>query len=181
MRLRRGEKWQVVRFRQLSPNMWWARIMKLLIMQFSPRFYYFLPLRFKYSLFSNTINPCSIWGSHGGEYEDGCLLGCSTVQSGRSLPTFQSSLLPPSSGRWWAIGDRPDDGDSKDFWYVGKRLPDYTALQPRRQPSSQLIYVLPSGWENIVFIFWSRWSGTHLIKGIPTLVITAVKNRSESV
>jgi hypothetical protein len=20
-----------------------------------------------------------IWGSHGGEYEDGCLLGCSTV------------------------------------------------------------------------------------------------------
>jgi hypothetical protein len=31
---------------------------------------------------------CRIWGSHGGEYEDGCLLGCCAVQSGRSLPTF---------------------------------------------------------------------------------------------
>jgi hypothetical protein len=40
-----------------------------------------------------------IWGSHAGEYEDGCLLGCSAVLSGRSLPTFQRSLLPPSSGR----------------------------------------------------------------------------------
>jgi hypothetical protein len=28
---------------------------------------------------------------------DGCLLGCSAVLSGRSLPTFQRSLLPPSS------------------------------------------------------------------------------------
>jgi hypothetical protein len=37
-------------------------------------------------------------GSHGGEYEDGCLLGCSAVQSGRSLPTIQRFLLPPSSG-----------------------------------------------------------------------------------
>jgi hypothetical protein len=31
---------------------------------------------------------------------------------------------------------RPDDGGSKDLWNVGKFLPDYTALQPRRQPSS---------------------------------------------
>jgi hypothetical protein len=37
---------------------------------------------------------------------------------------------------------RPDDGGSKDFWNIGKLLPDYTALQPRRQPSS---YSLP--WE----------------------------------
>jgi hypothetical protein len=35
----------------------------------------------------------------GFEYEDGCLLGCSAVLSGRSLPTFRRSLLPPSSGR----------------------------------------------------------------------------------
>jgi hypothetical protein len=28
------------------------------------------------------------------------------------------------------------DGGSKDLWNVGKLLPDYTALQPRRQPSS---------------------------------------------
>jgi hypothetical protein len=31
---------------------------------------------------------------------------------------------------------RPDDGGSKHLWNVGKLLPDYTALQPRRQPSS---------------------------------------------
>jgi hypothetical protein len=30
----------------------------------------------------------------------------------------------------------PDDGGSKDLWNVGKLLPDYTAIQPRRQPSS---------------------------------------------
>jgi hypothetical protein len=34
-------------------------------------------------------------------------------------------------------GDKyPDDGGSKALWNVGKLLPDYTALQPRRQPSS---------------------------------------------
>jgi hypothetical protein len=33
--------------------------------------------------------------------EDGCLLGCSAGESRRSLPTFQRSLLSPSSGRWW--------------------------------------------------------------------------------
>jgi hypothetical protein len=31
--------------------------------------------------------------------ENGCLLGCNAEYSGRSLPTFQRSLLPPSSGR----------------------------------------------------------------------------------
>jgi hypothetical protein len=46
------------------------------------------------------IHLSRIWGSHGGEYEDGCLLGCSTVLSGRSLPAFQRTLLPPSSRRW---------------------------------------------------------------------------------
>jgi hypothetical protein len=34
------------------------------------------------------------------EEEDGCLLGCSAVYSGRSLPMFQRSLLPPSSARY---------------------------------------------------------------------------------
>jgi hypothetical protein len=37
---------------------------------------------------------CRIWGSHGGE----CEFDCSAVQSGRNLPTFQTSLLSPSSG-----------------------------------------------------------------------------------
>jgi hypothetical protein len=33
--------------------------------------------------------------SHGGEYDEGCFLGCCAVQSDRSLLTFQRSLLPP--------------------------------------------------------------------------------------
>jgi hypothetical protein len=41
-----------------------------------------------------------ISGSHGDKYEDGCLLGCWAVMSGRGLPTFQKCLLPPSSGRF---------------------------------------------------------------------------------
>jgi hypothetical protein len=45
-------------------------------------------------------------GSHGGEYEDGCLLDCCTVYFYRSLSTFQRCLLPLSSGRT----HHPDDG-----------------------------------------------------------------------
>jgi hypothetical protein len=41
-----------------------------------------------------------IWSSHGGEYEGGCLLGCSAVWTGRSLPTFRKFLPPSSLGRW---------------------------------------------------------------------------------
>jgi hypothetical protein len=39
---------------------------------------------------------------------------------------------------FWAT-HRPDDGGSKDLWNVGKLLPDYTVLQPRRQQSSKHI------------------------------------------
>jgi hypothetical protein len=51
----------------------------------------------------------------------------------------------PSTGKklkmvvFWVVApcsDRPDDGGSKDLWNVGTTLPDYTVLQPRRQPSS---------------------------------------------
>jgi hypothetical protein len=70
-----------------------------------------------------------IWGSHGSEYEDGCLLGCSAVLIGITLPPFQRSVLPPPSRRWV-----------------------YTALQPTRQPSSIafcLLLILPSVWKII--------------------------------
>jgi hypothetical protein len=33
----------------------------------------------------------------------------------------------------------PDDGGCKDLWNGGKLLPDYTTLQPKRQPSSYKI------------------------------------------
>jgi hypothetical protein len=38
--------------------------------------------------------------SHGGEYEDDCLLGCCAVQSGRNLPKFQ---------RFWCLHHQGDD------------------------------------------------------------------------
>jgi hypothetical protein len=39
---------------------------------------------------------------------------------------------------FWVVApmSRPDDGGSKDLWNVGKLLPDYTVLQPRRQQSA---------------------------------------------
>jgi hypothetical protein len=50
------------------------------------------------------IQPHNIARLHSSEdqnrNEDGCLLGCCAVESGRNWPTFQRCLLPPSSG-WW--------------------------------------------------------------------------------
>jgi hypothetical protein len=37
---------------------------------------------------------------------------------------------------------RPDDGGSTDLRNVGKVIPVYTALQPRRQPSSYITTLL---------------------------------------
>jgi hypothetical protein len=54
--------------------------------------------RYNYFKSSGIFVTVDILGSAGGEYEDGCLLGCSAVQSGRNLPTFQMCLLPPQSG-----------------------------------------------------------------------------------
>jgi hypothetical protein len=54
----------------------------------------------------------SEWGRFylGHSVED-CLLGCSVMLSGRSVPTFQSCLLPPSSR---AIAQ--DDRGGKHLW-----------------------------------------------------------------
>jgi hypothetical protein len=51
--------------------------------------------------------------------------------------------------------NRPDDGGSKDLRNVGKLLPGYTVLQPRRQPSSYSPL-----WK--LQILQSRKSSTHL-------------------
>jgi hypothetical protein len=40
---------------------------------------------------------CEVSGSHGSEYEGGCLQSFFLVQSGISLPKFQRCLLSPSS------------------------------------------------------------------------------------
>jgi hypothetical protein len=53
-------------------------------------------------------------------YEDGCRLGCSAVFTDKSLQAFQRAII------------RDDGGIKEDFFSVGKFLPDYMALQPRR-------------------------------------------------
>jgi hypothetical protein len=47
-------------------------------------------------------------------------------------------------------GKQPDDGGSKYLWNVGKLLPDYTAQEPRTQPSS---YSPP--WEHEISLQWT--------------------------
>jgi hypothetical protein len=85
-----------------------------------------------------SLSLSGIWGSHGSEYENECLLGCCTLWSGRSLPTFQRCLLPPSSGRsWWR---------NKHLWKVGEVLPDYKAQQLRWQPSSSSSAACDFSW-----------------------------------
>jgi hypothetical protein len=46
---------------------------------------------------------------------------------------------------FWVVAPcshRPDVGSCKDLCNVGKLLPDYTALQPRRQPSTTGKFVI---------------------------------------
>jgi hypothetical protein len=65
-------------------------------------------------------------------------------------------------------GDRPNDGGSKDLWNVGKLLPDYTVVQPRRRrfrlyalkmkavtPSFKLLkrYLVPEKYTGSIFGF----------------------------
>jgi hypothetical protein len=85
-----------------------------------------------------------MWGSHGCEYEDGRLLGCSALSPAE---LYRRSRCTE--------GDH-DDGSSKSLWNVGK-LTDYTALQPRRQPSSSKS--VTNGY-NVIFtlIFWNSWT-----------------------
>jgi hypothetical protein len=52
---------------------------------------------------------------------------------------------------------RPDDGGSKYLWDVGKRLPDYMALQPRRQQSSY-----SQSWEPQILLKFKIISWIHL-------------------
>jgi hypothetical protein len=64
--------------------------------------------------------PCTISGFHDGEYDDGCLLGCSAMRTAMSLPTFQRPLLSLSSGFHHY---RPHYGGSKDFLHDVKHIP----------------------------------------------------------
>jgi hypothetical protein len=70
--------------------------------------------------------PSRILGSHGGEYEEAVFW---VVAPCNQVEVYQRFRGP-------CCLHRTDDGCSKDFWNVGKLLPDYTALQPRRLPST---------------------------------------------
>jgi hypothetical protein len=74
-----------------------------------------------------------ISGPHSGVYEDDCLLGCCSVWSGRSLPTFQRCLLPPSRP-WWCRNAifSPEDGDSMFLRNVGIYLRVYNPEKQHR-------------------------------------------------
>jgi hypothetical protein len=45
-----------------------------------------------------------------------------------------------------------------DLWNVGKHLSDYTAFQPRRQPSSYITFELQNTGNDNIFTKW-----THII------------------
>jgi hypothetical protein len=58
---------------------------------------------------------------------------CSLVEVYQRFNILAASII--SAMRLRGLTHRPDDGGSKDLWNTDKLLPDYTALQPRRQPS----------------------------------------------
>jgi hypothetical protein len=104
--------------------------------------------------------------SHGGEYEDAFnKLPLILFRDFLFTSLFLQALARTFELRFWVVAPcslielyrrfrGPDDGGSKDLWNVGKLLPDYRALQPRRQPSS---YSPP--WEPqilliVMLLFW---------------------------
>jgi hypothetical protein len=52
----------------------------------------------------------------------------------------------------------PEDGGSKHLWNCGKLLPDYTALQPRRQKST--IKINLEFGENVAVFIWLKTGST---------------------
>jgi hypothetical protein len=76
--------------------------------------------------------------------EDGCLLGCCTVQSGRYWPTFRGRLLPLSS-RWFnsefsASRVGVDEGDSLLGWAIIALVMEAKAPLKRRWTSTRLFW-----------------------------------------
>jgi hypothetical protein len=63
-------------------------------------------------------------------------LAWSSPYSSLVWPRFCLDRLVPISQTDSLHMAYPDDGGSKYLWNVGKLLPDYMALQPKRQPSS---------------------------------------------
>jgi hypothetical protein len=77
---------------------------------------------------SNQFYIRRIWSSHSGEYEDGCLWVVAPCSMVEVCQRFRGPCC------------LHHQGDRKDLWNVGKLLSDYTALQPRRQPSTLFFF-----------------------------------------
>jgi hypothetical protein len=58
-----------------------------------------------------------------------------------SLVEVYQRFRSPCCFHHQGVNHRPDDGGSKDLWNIGKLLPNYTALQPRRQPSTKYPFI----------------------------------------
>jgi hypothetical protein len=81
------------------------------------------------------------WRGMYGYFETNRSRSQSTTCCGEGCASRWTQIIP---SRIWGShgcehGDSPGDGGSKDLWNVGKLLPDYTALQPIRRPSSWTI------------------------------------------
>jgi hypothetical protein len=65
----------------------------------------------------------------------------------------------------YCLHHRPDDRGNKALWNVGKLLPDYMALQPRRQPSSYSPpwepQILLEKWKVFCLISVGQWYSIH--------------------
>jgi hypothetical protein len=87
-----------------------------------------------------------------------CMFDCAFHEVALSVMRLPlRRLLSPSSGR-------PDGGGSKDLWNVGKLLPDYTVLQPRRQQSSYSPPWEPQILLRLLLVFSSTLRALRLIR-----------------
>jgi hypothetical protein len=90
---------------------------------------------------------------------DGCLLGCCAVSSDRSLPAFQRSLLPPSSGRWLNVYQTTRRNISEDSHLNSRRRENLKCHQVNNSHSlSNVSEIVMTIIRNllVLFIFISR-------------------------
>jgi hypothetical protein len=88
------------------------------------RIYYHVSICFKSE---NTVaNLLELIPHKQANSKEDCILGYCAVWSGRSLPTFQRCLLPPSSGRWGLIASTSET--SVNFYQTHGATSQKTAI-----------------------------------------------------
>jgi hypothetical protein len=89
-----------------------------------------------------------------GEYGDECLLDVAPCTLVKGYWRFRGTCC--------LHHHRPDDGGSKDLWNVGKLLPDYTVLQPRRQQSLTKLVSFTQVFLSWVNEWMNEWSSFNI-------------------